>query len=122
MKKNINILLLIFLIGVVLIFTSNKFSYECPFKMLFGMCCPSCGLTRSFRAIYDFDFLGSFNYNILGIPLFIVGIIICFSLVIDIIRDRNNTIRYIFMFLNKYYLFVFLLLIITTILKNVRDI
>lgn len=122
MKRLINILLLIFGISFIWIVTSGIINVYCLFKSLFGIRCPGCGLTRSFRSILSLDFYSAFNYNILGIPLCIVGIIVLISMIIDIIRNDNKTINYIFKFLKKYYVVIIILIIITTIINNINGI
>ena len=122
MKRIINLLLLVFGISFIIIVTSGIFRFDCLFKTLFNINCPGCGLTRSFRSIFNLDFYSAFNYNILGIPLFIIGIVIGISFIVDIIKNSNRTIIYVFSFLNKYYFIVILLLITTTIINNVNSI
>jgi len=122
MKRLFNILLLLLGISFIVIITSGIINYTCIFKNLFGICCPGCGLTRSFRSIIQLDFYSAFNYNILGIPLFIFGIITCIGLVIDIIKNDNRTIHYILILLEKYYIFIIILVIIAMIINNIRGI
>ena len=43
----------------------------CPFFYFFHVPCPGCGLTRSIVLLLQGDFVGSFQYHILGIPLVI---------------------------------------------------
>lgn len=47
----------------------------CLFRQLTGLDCPSCGLTRAFRAMGHLDVIGAFRYNPLG-PLFFSGTVI----------------------------------------------
>ena len=122
MKRFVNILLLLFGISFILIVTSGIIKVNCIFKTLFDISCPGCGLTRSFRAIFNLDFYSAFKYNILGIPLFIIGIITSFSLIIDIIRNDDITIRYIFNSFKKYYVLIIVLLVITMIINNINGI
>lgn len=122
MKRLINILLLLFGIGFVVIVTSGIINFTCIFKDLFDICCPGCGLTRSFKSILQFDFYGAFNYNILGIPLFIFGIITCIGLIIDIIKNDNKTINNILVIFKKYYIIIIILVVITMIINNIRGI
>lgn len=122
MKRLFNILLLIFGISFVVIVISGIIDFTCIFKNLFGICCPGCGLTRSFIAILQLDFYSAFNYNILGIPLFIFGIVTCISLIIDIINNNNRTINFILRFFKKYYIHVISLVTITMIINNIRGI
>ena len=122
MKRLVNILLLLFGISFVLIVTSGVVNVDCLFKTLFGIRCPGCGLTRSFKAIFDLDFYGAFNYNILGIPLFVISVMVCICMIIDIVRNDDRTIRYIFNFFKKYYVLVIILLIVSMIINNVKGI
>ena len=122
MKRFVNILLLLFGISFILIITSGVIKVNCLFKTLFGINYSGCGLTRSFRAIFNLDFYSAFKYNILGIPLFIIGIITSFSLIIDIIRNDDITIRYIFNSFKKYYVLIIVLLVITMIINNINGI
>ena len=122
MKRLINILLLIFGISFIWIVTSGIINVNCLFKSLFKIRCPGCGLTRSFRAIFNLDFYSAFNYNAFGIPLFIIGVVIIISMIIDIIKNKNKTIIYIFNFFKKYYIIIIIILIITIIINNIKGI
>lgn len=48
------------------IFTSGI--YKCPFKSLFGIDCPGCGMTRALIAALKLDFKTAFHYH----PLFLL--------------------------------------------------
>ena len=122
MKRLFNILLLLFGISFVLIVTSGIIKFNCIFKNLFGFCCPGCGLTRSFSSIFNLDLYSAFNYNILGIPLFIFGIVTCICLIIDTIKNSNRTINIILLFFRKYYIFIIILVVVTMIINNIRGI
>lgn len=122
MKRLINILLLIFGISFIVIVTSGIINFKCVFKSLFDISCPGCGLTRSFIAIINLDFHSAFNYNIIGIPIFIISITVCASMIIDIMKNDNRTIIYIFNFFNKYYVVIILLLIVSMIINTIKGI
>ena len=122
MKRLVNVLILLFGISFVLTAISGMVKLECIFKYIFNISCPGCGLTRSFKAIINLDFYSAIRYNILGIPLFIIGIIACIGLVIDIIKNNNRTINYIFNFFKNYYIVIIILLIITMIINNINGI
>lgn len=122
MKRIYNILILFFGTTFILIMTSGLIKYSCIFKKIAGIRCPGCGLTRSFRAIINLDFYNAFNYNILGIPLFIICIVFFISITVDIIRNKNNTILFINKILKKYYILIIILLGITTIINNINGI
>lgn len=43
----------------------------CPFKMLTGLPCPGCGITKSIVFFYDGDLIKSFSYHLFG-PILLV--------------------------------------------------
>ncbi len=50
--------------------TNSHFEHSqsfCPFKMLTGLPCPGCGITKSLVAIYQGEFLKSLQFHIFGI-------------------------------------------------------
>lgn len=122
MKRIFNLFILLFCILFVMITISGKIKLECIFKDIFEICCPGCGLTRSFKAILNLDFYSAFKYNILGIPLFILGIIICISLIIDIVKNNTTTINYLLNIFKKNYIVIIILLIITMLINNINGI
>lgn len=122
MKRIVNIVVILSGILFTYIIVSGVINFKCYFKTLFGIRCPGCGLTRSFRAILNFDFRSAFNYNILGIPLFTILIIITISLIVDTIYNRNKTIEYAFEFFRKNYITILLFIIVTTIINNIHGI
>ena len=67
MKRIIKVLLLFLEPLFIYLIISNKIKFYCIFKRFLGIRCPGCGLTRSFKAIINLDFLTAFKYNILGI-------------------------------------------------------
>ena len=122
MKRIINIFILIAVIVFSYLAVSTNFELDCIFKKITGICCPGCGLTRSFRCILNLDFSGAIYYNILGIPLFI-GIVLGIIMIIrDIIFDSNKTILLFKKICSKYYLLIILILIITMIINNINGI
>ncbi len=52
--------------------------YKCPFKLIFGVGCPGCGLTRAFVSLLKLDIKSAFNYH----PLFPVVIAVFLYLLI----------------------------------------
>ena len=53
---------------------SHFFEWPCPFREIFGFPSPTCGMTRAFISLLEFDFRESFYYHPLLIPMiFIVG-------------------------------------------------
>lgn len=62
--------------------------YRCPFKLIFGVDCPGCGMTRAFISALKLDFKAAFRYH----PLFwLFGIETAYVLLINIApRIRRN--------------------------------
>ena len=120
MKRVTNIFILCGSLLFLWLIISGIINFECILKKIFNINCPGCGLTRSFRSIIKLDLIASINYNILGIPLFIILIIIFIGLIIDIIKNDNYTILLIDRVLKKNYIFVIIVLIITLIINNIN--
>ena len=117
-KKYINILVLSICI-IFLVFIAI-FPVGCIFTRLTGIYCPSCGMTRAFKAILHFNFIEAFSLNILSIPLFIFLIIFIINLLIDIFKKRYSFISKLLNFFSKYYFIVIILLIISFIYNNIK--
>ncbi len=67
MKTHYSAKTLILKIFALLIFAAfTVFVYKCPFKLIFGVDCPGCGLTRAFAAALRLDFAAAFGFH----PLF----------------------------------------------------
>jgi len=56
----------------------------CGFRVVTGLDCPSCGLTRAFRAMGRLDVVGAFRYNPLG-PAVFLGALALWSYAIGMI-------------------------------------
>ena len=50
---------------------NTSFSVPCLFKLITGIPCPGCGLTRAFVLASQFNFIGAITANILFLPVFI---------------------------------------------------
>lgn len=93
------------------------FNFECIFKRIFNIYCPSCGMTRAFIAIIKFDFIKAIDYNILSVPLFLFLIIINLSIIFDIVLNSKFSNK-IIVNLRNYYYIVIISLIISTLVNN----
>lgn len=81
----------------------NIFKLEsCPIKLLIGLPCPGCGMTRAILCLLKLDIKGSFRYNALWL-------ILLFIVVVAILKKYG-------IFKKLYYSRVFWTLIGTTIL------
>ena len=67
-------------LGIVLLIV---LFYRCPVKLLFGVDCPGCGLTRAFFAALHFDFRAAFAYHPLFLP---IGIVLAYLLLYEILH------------------------------------
>lgn len=57
---------IIFYLNLLLFSILVALFYRCPFRLIFGIDCPSCGMTRAFFAALRLDFKASLSYH----PLF----------------------------------------------------
>lgn len=115
-KKN-KILILFSILGLILIFLLyTKFNIPCTFKSIFNIPCPSCGMTRAFISILNLNFIESFHYNILSIPLFLIIITFYIITIIDIILNKQYLNKFI-KNITKYYYIIIILLIISWIIN-----
>jgi len=89
--KNEKILISLFFGTGILIFLlcSHIIVFPCVFKQIFSISCPGCGLTRSFCCLLSGDFVGSFSYHILGIPIFLIGILFFCLIVYDLFFQKH---------------------------------
>lgn len=122
MKRFKNILILFIILFFAFICISDSIQLDCIFKSIFGINCPACGLTRSFRALLKLDIISSFKYNIFGPILFIIVLVFLFLLIKDIIKNEDNTINITYRICGKYYYIIIICLIISMFINNIRSI
>ncbi len=82
----------IYLIGqVIFLGAINIISQKitCPFKKIFHIPCPFCGLTRSVHSLINLKIKESISYNILTIPLILFIAIINIIFIIEIISNKR---------------------------------
>ncbi len=64
-------------IGIVIFLMIIFFFYKCPMKLIFGIDCPGCGMTRACKAFLRLDFVAAFQYH----SLFPIPILVCIYLI-----------------------------------------
>lgn len=112
-----NLLILIILITFLLIVLFVP--VNCLFKEFTGFYCPSCGMTRAFYCIFNFDLINAFKLNIISIPIFIFLIFFLLNVFIDIIKNRFTFIPNLLKFFSKYYIIIIILIVLSFIYNNV---
>jgi len=61
----------------------------CPLKMLTGLPCPSCGITKSWMFLYRGNIYKSLYFHLFGIPMFALAILLAIKLILEIIYQRS---------------------------------
>lgn len=51
---------------------------SCIFKLLFGIPCPGCGMTRAFVMLFKFQFSEAFNCNAMFVIVIFAGLVLLF--------------------------------------------
>ena len=72
--------------------TNSKFETSqsfCPMKLLTGLPCPGCGITKSLVFAYQGEFFKSISYHIFGFPA-IVGCIVAIAVLsVEIVTGKE---------------------------------
>ncbi|MBQ7380270.1 MAG: DUF2752 domain-containing protein [Clostridia bacterium] len=63
-------LLLLSVVGLIVSAVSLLLGSTCPTYLIFGICCPFCGMTRAHLAALQLDFASAFYYH----PVFFTGL------------------------------------------------
>ena len=122
MKRLKNLLILFSIIIFVSIAISSKIKLFCVFKKYLNINCPGCGLTRAFKSILSFDLITATKYNVLSIPLFICMIIFIFSIIKDIVLNKETTIAFLNNIFKRHCIILLIIIFITMIINNINSI
>ena len=68
-KENFKIFVFVLLVILIINFLNIR---VCVFYNIFRIPYPACGMTRAFNRIFMLKVKESFDYNLLGVPLFII--------------------------------------------------
>lgn len=90
---------------------------SCPFKKIFRIPCPFCGMTRSLNSLLNLKIIESLHYNILLLPIIIIILIINSIFIIEIIKNK----RIIKYSLNKYTILIIVIIFIISIIWGINN-
>ena len=105
--KNQRITILVSVFVFIIFFLSMIGIYCCPIRYIFGLCCPTCGITRAVINVLQLNFSQAFYYHMFW-PFFLIGFIIyilCEFEMIKISKKKILLIACIFSFMNIIYYF-----------------
>lgn len=88
MKRLKNVLCCLLPCFLLLVLFILDFKYHCPFKKIFKIPCPGCGMTRAMLLIFKGEIINSFHYHILALPLLIFIIFSVICLIREIIQNK----------------------------------
>ncbi|WP_224484841.1 DUF2752 domain-containing protein [Robertkochia aurantiaca] len=90
----------------------------CPTRLVWGVPCPSCGLTRSLLAFFRAEISEAMHWNPIGFPMLLLLLLLPLWLIKDLIMKRNSLYEFYLLFMNHmrrpYYAFAFGLIIFLT--------
>lgn len=78
--------LLLFLVILVLL----NFFYTCPFRLILGISCPGCGMTRALHSMLRLDFSGAFHYHPLFWTIPLIFIYLFAKYITSLLFKRKN--------------------------------
>lgn len=81
----------VFFFKISIILSQNM---TCPFKLLFHISCPLCGMTRAFHAFYHQNFIQTLQYNILFLPILIILFLVNITIILEIIKNQDILRKY----------------------------
>ncbi|MBC7958617.1 MAG: DUF2752 domain-containing protein [Vallitaleaceae bacterium] len=87
----------------------------CFYRDHFGITCPSCGLTRSFIAIENFQFQNALSYNRVGIFIYFLFLLTFVFNIVSIFKMKRA--NFIGKIVAVYGVFICIVLVISWVLK-----
>lgn len=78
-KITLTVVAVVGIVWLILEYFLNLDIILCPTKILFGIPCPGCGMTRACLLLLHNDIIGAFcmNPNVFVLALFVVGTAVC---------------------------------------------
>lgn len=123
LKTNKNRIINIFILVIVTILFVMLFILKkeipCMFKSILGISCPGCGMTRAINEIIHLRFINAFKFNILSIPLVIIGSFSFFVIIYDIIKNSDIFIQFINKAFTKFWYIFIILIVFSMVINNI---
>lgn len=123
LKTNKNRIINIFILVIVTILFVMLFILKkeipCMFKSILGISCPGCGMTRAINEIIHLRFINAFKFNILSIPLVIIGSISFFVIIHDTIKNSDIFIQFINKAFTKFWYIFIILIVFSMVINNI---
>lgn len=91
------------------------FGIPCIFHSITGLLCPGCGITRMFLALFRLDFVAAAKHNLFVLCLLPFAIALSICKTIEYVKKGSTDITTIE---KAFYIIVFILCIVFTILRN----
>lgn len=113
------IIINIFILTIIYLFYLNDIRV-CLVYNLFKFPCPGCGLTRSIIHILNMNIEESIQYNILGLPILVMFVVINIWILIDIIM-KKQTIRNFIQKNKKIIIVISIILFLISLIKNINN-
>lgn len=90
---------------------------SCPSKTILGFNCPGCGSQRLIHHLLNFEFGQAFRYN----PLLFIGLPFVGFILVQFISNTifGTNYRTKLFYNNKFVLFIFILLLLYAVLRNI---
>lgn len=112
------------IIWIILDYFNSSEITVCPFKLVAGYPCPSCGTTRSITALLHGNILEAFMINPLGIVSSLIILSVVILLTLDLLTKKDyyyRVYRQVEKFLQTHQVFsiVLILLVITNWIWNI---
>lgn len=123
LKTNKNRIINIFILVIVTILFVMLFILKkeipCMFKSILGISCPGCGMTRAINEIIHLRFINAFKFNILSIPLVIIGSFSFFVIIYDTIKNSDIFIRFVNKAFTKFWYIFMILIVFSMVINNI---
>lgn len=117
-KNSLKIIFRYVLISLPIIIAIFVFSYfiGCPIRLITGIPCPACGLTRAYVSLFQGNFALAFNYH----PLYFLlpAVLLCVILLLSIEKKPNCKARLPLILFSLLLIIIFVIVYIVRLFNN----